>query len=143
MDYRQYFVVKERRDGTTFTCLIDNAPVELTNLIHDIHREHFFHCMPIDWFYKTIRNAFEELHVDPIEDITIESDPYNFQLTKWLHENCDTFANEYCTEWLEDCCLIGSKLDMMAIISGAQQLAKERIYHAVNDWIQEQKGVTE
>lgn len=144
MDYRQYFIEKERTDGTKYTYLKDGAPNELDDLIHDIHYQHFFKCLPNNWIYETIHLAFEELNLDSLENITIEADIWNHELTKWLYDNCNTFAHEYCNEFLQEI-YEGEryKRDLLQIISGGQRMAKERIYQAVNEWLEERKEITE
>ena len=135
MDYSQYFETKTRKSTQEpFVCLKDEAPQELKDFVQQVHFNHFYKCLPSDWIYSAIWEAFDNLSMDDIDDITIEADPYYSELYKWFGE---PFANEFCTECIEEG-LIDPK-NVYQIIASGQWLAKERIYHAVNDFIQQQK----
>lgn len=140
MDYRNYFKQLKRDDGKHFLMVTDESPVELKNFIHSVHSVYFFKCLPNDWIYSIIQRAFEELHLDSLQDITIEADIYNHDLAYWFYDNCNQYAHEYCNEWLEEFGN-GCKLDMIEIIRNGQEMAKKRIYCEVNDFIQQQKEV--
>lgn len=141
MDYRNYFKQLKRSDGKHFITVTDDAPVELKNFIHCVHSVYFFKCLPNDWIYSIIQRAFEELHLDSLQDINIEADIYNHDLAYWFYNNCNQYAHEYCNEWLEDCYYKDLNIDMIEIIRKAQEVAKIRIYCLVNDFIQQQKEV--
>ena len=138
MSYLDCFTISKHSDGTNFVHLIDSAPEALRELVRSIHFEHFFECFPNGWVYHTIYSAFEELALDDLDNITIEADIYNTELTTWLNDNCNLFAHEYCNEILEQ----GMQFkDIMGIISSAQQMAKTRIYESVNDFLCNHKRI--
>lgn len=134
MDYTKYFEFKNRSDGSKFVCLKDGAPALLSAFIKLIHIELFFGCLPNDWIYKTIYEAFDELSEDALEDITIEADDYPNEYLTWLHENYKCFAQAYCDEWV---CDFGDNQanDIDKIITGGQWLARDRIYNRVAFWL--------
>lgn len=137
MKYSQFFETKNNRtENKLFTCCTDNTPDSLKALIQAIHSDFFGNCLPNDWIYQTIREAFEALEEDELENCTIESDIYNSELTLWLHENGNAFAIEACEEAME--ALPNKPYTLLKIIGEAQFLAKHRIYHAVNDFMVEQ-----
>ena len=94
MNYSQYFITKSRDCGHDFICTNEEAPKELKDLIQDIHMNGF-NCMPNDWIYRTIMEAFEELEESKLEDIDISADSYYSDLYKWFGE---PFAHEFCQE---------------------------------------------
>lgn len=130
MDYTKYFTRKIRKHtGLDFVCLTDDAPQELSQLIQDIHFDHFDACFPSDWIYETTYEAFEDLSEDDIDHVTIGSDWSDRDLYSWLGES---FAHGYVNKILE---LEGRQHDLYEIIAQAQYNAKYNIYHAVNDFI--------
>lgn len=135
--YYQYFQTKERNvddRSSFFTCLTDDAPEDLSDFIHKIHDDYFDACLPNDWVYAVISNAFEEIHHDKIDDIMIEADPYYYDLVKWLHNG---FADGYCNKALSEGLNEGT--DVHDIIGWGQFMAKECIYQAVNEFIEEER----
>lgn len=138
MTYTNYFKTKTRPNGGDFICLADDAPETLSDLVRSIHTAHFFGCMSNDWVYAKIAEAFDL--ADSGEDLEssemAEADIYNHDLTKWLHENCNAYANEYCEQAIEEfgC----SKL--IEIIGTGQFLAIQNIHHAVARFLQESGG---
>lgn len=128
-EYHLYFKRKHRPNGDWFTLLSIDAPEELKQLVNNIHLKHF-DCLPNDWIYEQISNAFGELEHDKLEDITIESDCYNSGLYKWLAE---TYATTFIEEFAEE---NGSCNDIYHMIGAGQQLAKQRIYDLVNEFLE-------
>lgn len=134
--WHEYFEGKERSDGTYFTFLSDKAPDSLKELIHCIHSD--LGCgLPNDWIYQTIRNAFEDLAEDDIEDIHIESDIYTTDLVAWLDNH---FAIDLCNEAIEDEL---AEPNIISIIGFGQVLAKDRIYHSVNEFIKDEASTND
>lgn len=118
----------------TFSKLVECPPKELKELIHMIHKEYFCDCLPNDWIYETIHDAFLvlELADDAIDNINLEADCYYNKLYEWLG---NPYGHEYCNEVLEE----GLELkDIYQIIGTAQERAKDRIYRAVDDFIKEE-----
>ncbi len=134
--YAACFEHKQRGSGDRFTCLADHAPVALSQLVYDIHADYFGGCLPNDWIYATIAEAFDALAEDALDDISIEADPYYNQLYAWLG---NSYAAEYCNEAISSFsyCKLADDYDLYAHIGIAQYMAKDRIYHAVNDFINE------
>lgn len=133
MDYTQYFERKTRAIyGTEFTCLTDNAPEPLRELIREIHFGCFEGCLPNDWIYETCFDAFDALKVDCFDDCTIEGDDYTNTLIQWLN---NPFALDFCDEVLN---LSEGTKTMWDVINEAQREAKWQIYYAVNEFIKEQ-----
>jgi len=130
-EYYKHFEAASRGEKS-FIKLKDNAPEELGELIREIHFNHFGKCLPNDWIYKTIMEAFEELEENSLVDITIEADVYYTDLYKWLGE---PFAHEFCNEAMEEA--FCEKNEIYSIISAGQYLAKNVIYTSVNDFIHE------
>lgn len=131
--YAQFFETAKRvTNDEDFIRLNLAAPQKLHDLIKDIHFDHFDGCLPNDWIYQIALEAFEALENDDLEDITIESDIYNQDLAKWL---LNPFADEYCQEAQEEG-LLPAFAGIYTIIGSGQILAKERIYHTVNAFLQ-------
>jgi hypothetical protein len=128
-EYGKYFTTKVRTNGSHYTTLKDEAPEELTVLVREIHD--IFSALPNDWIYEVISDAFEELEDNDLENCSIEGDHCYSDLYKWLNYG---FADDLCQEYLDDCCTI--RLDFWDILGSAQVYGKERIYQAVNDFIQ-------
>lgn len=135
-DYTQYFVKGIRTNGEKYTYL-ENAPVELQDLVRSIHYDHFYRCFPNDWIYEQIFYALQSLEADDLEDINIEADAYNSDLAKWFYDNCNQYANELTAEVIEE---FGadhkSAIDLLML---AQHEAINRIYQSVNDFLKEVK----
>lgn len=74
MNYLSYFDTKSRSEGESrkyFVILKDNAPEDLQKLVRDIHKHEFNDCLPNDWIYATIYEAFKELRHEELDNITI------------------------------------------------------------------------
>ncbi len=137
MDYTQYFQQKTRvQTQQSFYCLKDERPEELHKLIFDIHHDHFDRCAPNDWIYEKIYDAFYDLESgqDELEDITINSDPYNYHLIEWLN---NPFAVGICDEIIEE---FGEPTKILDLIERAQINASKLIYESVNDFLLKQRG---
>lgn len=130
-EYSKYFEKALRHDGVHFIKRRADAPDDLAELIREIHLEYFGGALPNDWIYSTILEAFEDLEREEIDDLNLECDPYYSDLYKWFGE---PFAHELCEEAQEEEVCAGAKV--YEIIGTAQWLAKDRIYRAVNDFIQ-------
>ncbi len=122
--YYKYFQSATRVNGDEFFKLSDDAPQDLQDLVQSIH----FGALPNDWVYQVIMEAFEELSDNDLDDINMESDPYYHDLYKWFGQ---PFAHALCNEVM----IVGFK-NIYEIIGFAQQQAKQRIYEAVNEYIQ-------
>lgn len=130
MKYSNYFETKKRQNGDKFFCLKENSPQKLKDLIKDIHFNHFYDCLPNDWIYETIYNAFEELELNTIENINIETDVYFSDLCDWLSKN--SFSKIYCDEAIENE-LCDHNLE--SIISRGLYEAKYIVYYVVNKFL--------
>lgn len=136
--YTQHFEIRKRQvDGKEFSCLKDDAPLDLIDLVRNIHINYFYECWPNDWIYGTIHAAFDALEQDDIDNITIDPDIYNAQVYLWLLENGNAYASAYCNDYMDE---FGDDVhNITKMISGGQWLAMDKIYHAVNEYMQEQK----
>lgn len=87
------------------------------------------------WVDEIILDAIDDLYTNEvdIDDVNIEADPYYSQLSKWLNEDC---ALEFCDEAVDEG-FTADRATIYDILSWGQWLAKDRIYHAVNDYLQE------
>jgi hypothetical protein len=138
-EFSQYFTFGYRaiNKGTfeekkqQFSKLVECPPKELQELIRKIHKEYFCDCLPNDWVYETIHDAFLDLENDCLDDINLEADCYYHQLYEWLG---NPYGHEYCNEVLEEF----DPKDMYQIISAAQERAKDRIYREVDEFIKEE-----
>ncbi len=135
-NYSQYFEISTRptSDERFWKCK-DNAPKELRELIHEIHKE-LWCGLPNDWIYEIIYRAFEDLEETEMEQIQIEADIYNSELLKWLE---NSFADEFCSAVLLASCL-GS---IWTVISAAQYEAKFQIYLMVDSFMESNEQKTE
>ncbi len=138
MDYAAYFVTRKRQDGTEYVSYAEGAPEELKEFVRRIHMDHFYGALPNDWIYKVIAEAFEGLANDDIDNVTIEADIYTHDLLCWLYENGQSFALQYCAEWLDQFS-DNQGLDIAKQIEGGQWLAKNTIYIAVHEFLEEKK----
>ena len=133
MKYSQYFQSAVRTSTQKeFIKLKEDAPKELETLIREIHFRIFEGCLPNDWIYKTILEAFEELEENKLDEINIEADCYYNDLYTWLGE---PFAHGICNEYLEEFAYKTTKI--YELIASAQWLAKDKIYNAVNEFMEE------
>ena len=130
MNYSQHFQLKERPNGESFICLKDDAPIELREFVQAVHFDYFDGCLPNDWIYETIHDAFEILEVENLDNVNIEGDPYYNNLRKWLE---NPFAHEYCNQVMSEV----SYNYFFDIILTAQGEAKRTIYSAVNNFLME------
>lgn len=130
MDYTNYFTHSKRVDGATYCYLRDDSPEALRDLVYAIHRDHFDGCLPNDWLYAQIFDAFSnDPQVDP------QTDVYNHDLTKWLHENA--FAIGVCNEAVEQMGC-GEMTDIIGWISLGQLYALQMIHDAVSVFLEAQ-----
>lgn len=130
-EYRKHFSSKKRDNGEWFYYLSEDAPDDLRELIYEIHCNFSGYTSPNDWIYATIFDAFNDLNNDDIDSIIIEADPYYSYLISWLS---NSFASYMCDEYLKE--FSSHQATFYSIVEGAQCMAKDRIYHAVNDFIQ-------
>lgn len=131
MKYNDYFITKTRQDEKRFICLKDNPPAELYNLVSEIHEHFFFNALPNDWIYATIFEAFEAIELDG-ENYNVNADVYTYDLNKWTQ---NSFSHEYLNEALEK----HRYKDFYDLIMDAQVIAKNRIYSAVELFLEEHK----
>lgn len=130
--YVKFFERGLRTSGEKFFFLASSAPSELQQFISEVHE--YFDCLPNDWIYTILVDCFNELSMDSIDDITIESDCYNSELYKWLG---NSYADEFCAEALQE---TGIQFDTIyEVINTGQLLAKRKIYEAVNEFIMEKE----
>ena len=133
-DYTQYFEKKTRDNGETFYFLKESEwKNALQSLIHDIHKDHFNHCMPHDWIYYQVHSAFCDF-VSYIGDDTrdfcelsldVQPDIYTNDLLEWA-------KYPMFREWIETAnSEIGRPETFEQEISQAQFLAIEAIYNDV------------
>lgn len=132
--YAQYFKTAKRTDGTVFVNKTHDAPEDLIELIRSIHKDYFFDSIPNDWIYDQIYEAFCELSEYDIEDLALDPDIYNSQLYKWFG---NSYADQYCAEYAEEIGFNQPK-NIWDQIRGGQWLAKDRIYRAVSDFINQE-----
>ena len=130
MKYSQYFETNTRTDGTNFIALSDNAPEELKTFMQNLHLEEFNGSLPNDWIFHVALCAFEELEEQDFDEINLEADCCYKDLYRWFGES---FAYDFCTEVVIE---FGEQKDIYALIASAQVLAKDRIYRAVDEFMQ-------
>jgi len=130
MNYEQYFIKGARTNGEPYLFLHQETPDELRDLVQSIHFDHFFGCLSNDWIYQIIYESLAFPDEEP------EADIYNHELTQWLADWGNQFAIEYCNEAIEvmGC---GVSDNIIGFISNGQLLAKQRIYDAVQEFINE------
>lgn len=141
MKYSDHFTCIAPEKENLRVILRNSAPEKLKELIRHIHVDSFHECFPNDWIYLTIQEAFEELEDNDLTgaenlfdlDLSMEADVYNYDLQKWLFENGNAYATEYCNQAMEG----NIYTDIMKVISEGQYMAKRAIYEAVFDFIKE------
>lgn len=131
-DYSKYFEVKKRLNGNEFCCCTEDTPESLRELIRDVHG--LFTCLPNDWIYETISDAFDALQNDELDNCSINADVGEYDLIKWLQF---PYAREKVQECIDEELICTD--NFINMISGAQYEAMRDIYHAVNDWIELQR----
>ena len=137
MNYSKYFIQKTRDNGESFFCLNDLAPECLKELMFETHHEFFNGAMPNDWIYGQVWSAFIDLESDKIEDINIEADIYYSTLYNWLNV---PMAHDYCDRAIEEGLTDGKSLT--SILQAGNLMAKNDIYHKVNDFLERRKEPT-
>jgi hypothetical protein len=135
MDYTKFFTTAKRRDmGLSFTKCTDDAPQKLNDLVRKVHG--YFDCMPNDWIYENIAEAFDWLATDKLEDVNMEADIYYHELNTWLN---NPYAAGLCDEVMQE-----DRYDRFySAIECAQIRAKYMIYEAVNEFLQEESAEEE
>lgn len=145
MNKKQYHNFFESRERTLYkgspdekkqifsTCK-DDCPALLQDFVYRVHKEYFEGCLPNDWIYETIHNAFLELANDDLDDIHLEADPYYSQLYEWFG---NPYADSYCEQVMADG-FCETKKGIYDVIGWAQWQAKQAIYTAVNEFMQEE-----
>lgn len=129
--YYKYFMMAKRTRGQSYFKCTEDAPDDLKDLIRAIHG--LFDCMPDDWIYEQIWEAFDDLDTNFIEDIHNEPHPYLSELYAWLGE---PYARHLCDQVIGE----GWRLEgIYEIIEEAQVRAKDIIYRAVDDFIKGSK----
>lgn len=138
MNYSEYFECIKLPDNTERLLLKEGAPQDLYELLIKIHKEDFFGCWGNDWIYSTIYEAFCDIEREgKLLECMIESDIYNHDLCKWLYENCNAYAQEYCNEATGEG--LAQEGNLVSIISCGQYLAKSRIYNRVSEFLNVEK----
>ena len=119
---------------TFYGKLYEKRSKELNDLRYDIQDS-----LDIDgssgWVEEIMEEAFTELGEEgiDIDNVYIEADIYDSDLISWF--NVCRPVN-ICEEAREE---LGSEGAIMKQIAIGQWYAKNRIYHMVNDWLQENK----
>ncbi len=96
------FVRKEREDETQFTCLKDEHPEWVQNMVHEAHGAK----LPDDYCYSWIEAALQNIVDNGMDEDSIferidnEVDCYTSGLTEWLNSRNDRVF--YLTEALEE-----------------------------------------
>ena len=139
------FETRERQSGGTFHALKDNAPEWVRDAVKEAHQDRF----PCDWIYQQCDTIAGEIRQeifhgdnDPhdIGDyIEIEADIYTASLTAWLADHLDNL--NYCNEWAQE--FSTGKVELVAMISGGQWLAKREIADAIIQAYREQLEANE
>jgi hypothetical protein len=137
VDYSKFFTTKRRTSNNElFVCCTDEAPEQLKDLIHEIHRG--LDCyFPNDWIYEVIAEAFSGLEDDDIENVCIEADIYNADLLEWAQ---DGWAQGMIDEATKE---LGRPNDFIGEVSQGQWYTKDRIYHSVNEFMEKQENEDE
>ena len=130
MGYIEYFESKQI-ERSQIIILKKEAPENLKGLIKSIH-SYFYDCLPNNWIYSTIYEAFIDLEKE--ENINIEADIYYHQILNWLYENGTQYAIQYCEDAKESYGCLG----FMEILSEAQKMAKINIYREVEFFLIDQ-----
>lgn len=118
----------------TFYVCKDDCPAVLQDFVYRVHKEYFESCLPNDWVYDTIHSAFLDLADNELDDIHLEADPYYSQLYEWFG---NPYADYYCERVIADR-LAHIDRGIYDIIGWAQWQAKQNIYYAVNEFMQEE-----
>jgi hypothetical protein len=137
--YSQYFEERIRDNNKEkFICLKDEYPEELKGFIKQVHFESDFQgCLPNDWIYKTIYEAFVDLEQQQniIEEVNIQADIYDYDLKLWL---LNPYADEFCNYVLEEGLALKRNAEseqIMEVLQCAQWHAKDIIYHLVHRFL--------
>ena len=132
MKYNKYFEVTKCK--AEIVSLHKDAPVELQNLIHDIHRD-LNSDLPENWIYDNILDAFFKIEEEYASDIEIETilneiEPaiYNYNLIDWSQSY---YAQLLIDEAEEE---FGYK-DFIGVIRNGQYKGLDIIYRNVHEFI--------
>lgn len=142
--FSKHFEYKTRTDKTGFYCIKDDSDYKdaLQDFVHSIHKDLFFDCLPNDWVYEQIYNAFERLAECTCERdfegalSDIETDIYINDLLEWAKW---PIAREYITQCRQDFGWQWADLDKQ--IAGGQLLAIDAIYRRVWEFLDREKEV--
>lgn len=129
MKYNEMFTTKKRTDGTRFIAF--DGPEYVRDFIRDVHFDYFGGCLPNDWIYEKISEAFEELenNGNDIDRCYYEPDCYYRELIEWMQE---PYAHGFINEAMRD---LGPFKDIYDQISVGQYQAIDAIYRAVNEFL--------
>lgn len=120
------FEQKERNNGVKFWCKKDDAPEELTDLIHKAHGD----FMPDDWKYQFIVQALDTIaeteDEDELDAPNMEPDVYTHDLLNWLASNLN--RPNYVDEAVEE---LGHGDSITDDIGYGQMKEKEEVYYSV------------
>jgi hypothetical protein len=134
MNYARFFERSERANGENFLKLKEDSPDSLVELVRDMHTQ-IFDSMPCDWVFMITKEAFEELEENSLDELNIEADCYAKDLYKWLGKS---YSDNFIQEAIDDG-LVDLSSGIWNLVGVGQSLAKQKIYEAVSEYLEEQK----
>ena len=125
----KWFEHKTRNDGQEFWSIKDGAPDWIQPMAHAAHGD----MMPDDWRYEFIVDMLREIeNASDLDDITVEPDIYNTELTRWLASHLDRIG--YCDEAMAE---MGDVKDTVTLLQWGQIREKEEVLSLLKEFLAE------
>ena len=127
---RKYFKHRTRSStGESFWTCTDNRPEWVHDMVYTAHAKE----LPDDYKYQFVVEALDAIcDADDLDDITIEPDLYNSDLTAWLSSSIARFS--YCDDAIAEYGPVKSLFDLLQL---GQQREREEVLYLVIDALEE------
>lgn len=138
--YADAFEARTRNDGKEFVCLSDSHKGgELAEFVRTVHMGDDFDCLPNDWIYGEIADAFfrcTEYDHDKWEYINGDLEPeyMHARLLDWMRE---PYAAGWCTIAQNEG-IVSTDSNIFDWMQAAQMIARRYIHESVHAWIEQQ-----
>lgn len=119
----RYFTRASHEDGHKYIEFSSDAPIELENLFHDVHRAIGAYIIPTEWISWVMKDCFEIIEKkESVEKLEAES--YLADLMDWAKEGG-------CAEFCTDAIVFDEPKNFLDLLQKAQLRAKKLIFKMV------------